>query len=921
MNPTSVPTTADTSHTLLSSEENRRDISTSSRDSYAISETAFTVSSTISGTLEHRIENDISGPNRQKDPKLSDQVTSLATQAVSEDVGSARYGKHCIVQTINGASATDGSSLFAGINVSGSPPHQPHFFYQPSYESYKNFNPRRVPGTCRWVFEHPTFVRWRDNDHDDLLWLSADPGCGKSVLSRALIDDELAGGDFASTSYYFFKDNEEQSGAARAVCALLYHIFSSQKCLFSKHAVPAIEEKGPQLVSDFEELWRLLIAAGTDPEAGKIICVLDALDECKQNERSKLLGKMEEYFLPARAGSKPGSSMKFFVTSRPYHQIERLFSNLANCVPSIRLAGEKESDLISQEINLVIKAKVRQIKEELRLSEEIQASLETRLSEIPHRTYLWLKLILDEIRGTLGKTEKKLIRLIKQLPETVNKAYEMLLAKCAKKEEAKRVLHIIIAAKRPLELKEMDVALEIDGDSKCYKDLDLEGDKNRGAYIRNLCGLFVTIVDEKIYLIHQTAKEFLMRQDGKDFKPGTWKHSLVPRESHRILADICITHLFFDEFRENPLLSQPVATLKAAQYQEETSQKKILQDQTASYSFLSYSANYWAAHFREADIKEDDKLTKFALDVIRVDSGMFLIYSGICYAQATFSEHGLIFESELGSRPEHLPTLYLAVTLGLEAVIKLLLKNEVNVNAKGGFHETAISAAAARGYKKIVELLLEAKADVNLQGGEHNTAFQAAAAEGYEEMVELLFQGGYYNTALQAAAARGHEEIVELLLEATADVNLQGGDYTTALQAAAARGHKKIVELLLEAKADVNLQDGYHNTALQAAAAKGYKEIIELLLEAKADVHLEGGDNGSALQAAIDKNHHQIEERLIDPWLQGLPSDEATFRERVRWQYPEALFERLDHTHDRVCVHSRWYEVERRQSDESHVEE
>jgi ankyrin repeat protein len=987
MNSNSAPANHVASHTPLASEKSPCNVSSSSRGGHALSETVLKGCSSIPAT---RVEHDISGPNQQQDAEFSDLATPFATPVMSENIGNARDDNHAgafIVQNISGVSATAGSSLVAGINVSGAPPDEPHLFYEPSYEAYKNINRQRVPGTCEWVFKHPIFQRWRDSDREVLLWLSADPGCGKSVISRALIDEELAGGDSAVTGYYFFKDNEEQRGAARAVCALLYHIFASRQHLFCKYAVPAIKKKGSQLVSDFEELWRLLIAAGTDADAGKIICVLDALDECQQVERAKLLGKLDEFVLPVSAGSKTRSNMKFFVTSRPYHEIERLFPNLAKCVPSIRLAGERESGAISEEINLVIKAEVRQIQDELHLSEEIHASLETRLSAIPHRTYLWLRLILAEIRGCLGKTRKKLLRQIDQLPETVNEAYEMLLAKCAEKEKAKKALHIIIAATRPLNLKEMDVALEIEGKSRSYEDLDLEEDENREAYIRNLCGLFVTVVDEKIYLIHQTAKEFLVRQDGEDFTPGMWKHSLVPRESHRLLAEICITHLFFDDFRQNQLLSQNVNLLRTIKSWGNLAEQdqEILQNEIASYSLLSYSANHWAAHFRKAGIENDDRLTTFALNMFVADSDLYRIHSGISYVLHKFSEHGIIFQEQL--RDDHIYPLRLAAAIDLEAVVKLLLKTGVDVNVQKKFEETSLIVAARKGHTKIVELLLDAKPDINLQGGRFHTALQAAAAEGSKEIVELLLeakadvnlqggefhtalhaaayrgskeivellleakadvnlqggrfhtalhaaaywgskeivellleakadinlQGGYYHTALQAAAAGGSKEIVELLLEAKADVNLQGGRFHTALQAAAAERSKEIVELLPEAKADVNLQGGHLHTALQAAAAVGSKEIVELLLEAGADVHLHGGNYGGALQAAIFERHHQIEELLILLWLQGLPSDEVAFRNRVRSFYPCAQFERCkssDRTLDRVCVRDKWYEVE-----------
>lgn len=92
------------------------------------------------------------------------------------------------------------------------------FFFTSNYEAYRNINPRRVEGTCRWVLDHRKFREWKVNNHTNLLWLSAGPGCGKSVLSRALIDDVLVRDTSATICYYFFKDSEEQNSAATAIC-------------------------------------------------------------------------------------------------------------------------------------------------------------------------------------------------------------------------------------------------------------------------------------------------------------------------------------------------------------------------------------------------------------------------------------------------------------------------------------------------------------------------------------------------------------------------------------------------------------------------------------------------------------------------------------------------------------------------------
>ena len=76
------------------------------------------------------------------------------------------------------------------------------------------------------------------------------------------------------------------------------------------------------------------------------------------------------------------------ITSRPYPDIERRFTDLTTNFPTIRLRGEHESDIISHKIDLVIKWKVSQLGSELRLSNSERSTPETELLKMTNRTYL-----------------------------------------------------------------------------------------------------------------------------------------------------------------------------------------------------------------------------------------------------------------------------------------------------------------------------------------------------------------------------------------------------------------------------------------------------------------------------------------------------------------------------------------------------
>jgi hypothetical protein len=95
-----------------------------------------------------------------------------------------------------------------------------------------------------------------------------------------------------------------------------------------------------------------------------------------------------------------------------------------------------------------------------------------RLLLIQHRTYLWVTLVSNEIHRALRKSKKSLVGLINKLPQTASDAYEALLQRAVDKEEATKVLHIILATQRPISVKELDVALALEPSSRPYSNLN-----------------------------------------------------------------------------------------------------------------------------------------------------------------------------------------------------------------------------------------------------------------------------------------------------------------------------------------------------------------------------------------------------------------------------------------------------------------
>jgi hypothetical protein len=411
-----------------------------------------------------------------------------------------------------------------------------------SYVGHKNRIPLRVPGTCKWFLNHPQFLSWKQDELSGLLWVSADPGCGKSVLARTLIDEGLLSNDILTPSvcYFLFKDgSSEQQGAAKSISAILHQLFDDQPHLI-RHALPAYRIDGQNVSNSFETTWSILKEAATDPAARKIVCVLDALDECDEDSLELIITSLKALYSDAE--HTQALSVKFLVTSRPYEDIQRHFRSLTKYFPTIRLKGEQESDAISQEINLVIReCLVPKISVELDLSSAIEDSLLDTLLKVPNRTYLWLHLITDEIRKTSGSTSAKgLGKLLSSIPKSVDEAYDKILNRARDFALCRRLLHLVLAARRPLRVAEVNVAFHVNESMHSIPDLDLEVDARFKERIRDLCGLFITIVNDEVFLIHQTAREYLVRLETCMGQKSIWKQSFSPEESENLIATCCI---------------------------------------------------------------------------------------------------------------------------------------------------------------------------------------------------------------------------------------------------------------------------------------------------------------------------------------------------------------------------------------------
>ncbi len=191
--------------------------------------------------------------------------------------------------------------------------------------------------------------------------------------------------------------------------------------------------------------------------------------------------------------------------------------------------------------------------------------------------------------------------------------------------------------------------------------------------------------------------------------------------------------------------------------------------------------------------------------------------------------------------PVEAAPLLAAARAGDTEKVKALLQSDPTL-ALGDvdkFATTPLIVAAANNHKDVVKLLLANRADVNAK--------------------DILGM-----TALIYAAGSDYQDVAELLLANKADPNLGDHSNLTPLFQAALMGHKDMAELLLANGADVNSKGKEGSpwagvTPLYIAACNGAAGVAQVLLAHGADQNAKGHDGLTPLEIAV-KNHHDTAE-------------------------------------------------------------
>lgn len=451
-----------------------------------------------------------------------------------------------------------------------------------SPETTKARIPNLVTGTGQWLLQSTGYRSWLEAS-SGLLFVTCPPGCGKSVLSKHLVETALPGAGRTTISFFF-----DQHTVAQALCTVLHQLFTSQRALV-RHFLPNYEAYGDSITNRRDVLWSILEAAASSFEPGRVTLVLDALDQCAESDTSRFLSEKFE----------KESKLHVSVTARGYRYIVDDFETLSSSVLfSIRGEDERTMHIISHEVEHVIRNEIGK----LRWPSGSKERLQERMLQVENRTYLWVRLIFDHVRPqryrSFEPTKRNIESLVSNLPQTFDAVYDRIMSTSADRSRLLTAMSLIIAGQRPLTLREMNAAMHIDASMTTLEEVkgELLDDEQFEDTLRQWCGLFIVIQERSVHLLHESAREYLTRE-----ACAGSSNNITIAQAHTTVTELCMRALHFADLLDEdgkPTLTGP-DSLPREDLRDMANWPAVNQDDV-HLPFVIYASIYWATHLQEA---------------------------------------------------------------------------------------------------------------------------------------------------------------------------------------------------------------------------------------------------------------------------------------------------------------------------------
>jgi hypothetical protein len=318
------------------------------------------------------------------------------------------------------------------------------------------------------------------------------------------IIDELtrSTGNNSIVSFFFCQATDVRINKATSVLrGLIYSLVEKQSSLLS-HVRSRYKRAGKALFEDINA-WNVVSKIFTDilkdPALRNTYLLIDALDECTEGLPSLLDLILQE--------SSTHTHVRWVVSSRNWPNIEERL----DIARASSISLELNEAYVSEAVNEFIQHKVHHLAKIKKYKDETRDSVYRYLSANSQGTFLWAALVCQDLART---SRWHVLRKLEAFPSGLNALYSRMMSQVLNSEDAehcKQILAIMLIVYRPITLSELIPLIEVLDDD--YDDRECVMD------IIAMCGSFLTLREETIFFVHQSAKEFLLREALCDIIP------------------------------------------------------------------------------------------------------------------------------------------------------------------------------------------------------------------------------------------------------------------------------------------------------------------------------------------------------------------------------------------------------------------
>lgn len=707
--------------------------------------------------------------------------------------------------------------------------------------------------TCTWLLDAPEYLHWLDDsmldEHHGFLWIKGKPAAGKSTIMKFVlqkVEKSMTGSIVISFFFNARGENLEMStlGMYRSLLFQLLEKAPDLQALLDRLPAMGADASSGSHVWDTINLQNMFESAIDSLGARRLICFIDALDECGEDEIRDMVRFFEHLGRQAVDSSSEHRLLICF-SSRHYPYI-----TIGNSIQLVLEDQENHQQDIVKYINSELKVK------RSKLTEEIKVDILKRASGI----FLWVVLVVQILNRESDKGRLHLRALhqkLREIPDGLDKLFKSVLTKDSENmEELILCIRWVLYARQPLKCEELYHAILIGLDPTTIDEWDPEeiNQEEMERFILSSSKGLAEVTKGRnriVQFIHESVRDFLLRENGLEKLKQNLSHNFQGK-SHAILKQCCDSYI---KASVGPL---PLSSDE-------------LESSSEGYPMLAYAVMniLWHADVAHGSgLRQDDFLKHFDLKVW-------------IFGRNYFGRHkrGRAFTSRASP-------LYVYTCEGLTNFLRDEIQRVRTVDIPGEYYGYLILAAIHRKDRQVLQTLLEPAATHTNLWRTFEEQDVSLTENARENVITSLLRDGAprpfskSTTLLAHAAVNGDIDLVKALLNTgKVDINATGrSDTETALFRAVAGDQYEVVKLLADFKGiDVMLESRSGVTGLAKAASSGSIEMIKSLLSIPG-CDPNGSSSRSPLQQAALGGHKEVVKLLL--------ADKRVLKQMDDWSSP-----------------------------------